>query len=211
MTEQPKIYVAGHRGMVGSSIVPVKSVSNSKLLSAGGANLQYVLTVLFIGLVVTLLVEGATKIEQLPDRSMDVEQADAETLRKMFSIWRDAGLVYYGGLAGALYAHQATYMDSTTFNIMLSVEVLMFVVVGGGTMGADVATVLARGGCRVSVVEPQAPTRQALAQREARSLTVEDGWLYFVHGWTQVVAQVLHFDLTPDLFARLEQAAANSR
>ena len=39
------------------------------------------------------------------------------------------------------------------------------VVVGGGTMGADVATVLARGGCRVSVVEPQAPTRQALTQR----------------------------------------------
>ena len=33
---------------------------------------------------VTLLVEGATKIEQLPDRSMDAEQADAETLRKMF-------------------------------------------------------------------------------------------------------------------------------
>jgi branched-chain amino acid transport system permease protein len=37
------------------------------------------------------------------------------------------------GLAGALYAHQATYMDSTTFNVMLSVELLVFVVVGGGT------------------------------------------------------------------------------
>ena len=33
---------------------------------------------------VTLLVEGATKIEQLPDHTMDSEQADAETLRKMF-------------------------------------------------------------------------------------------------------------------------------
>ena len=33
---------------------------------------------------VTLLVEGATKIEQLPNRALDVEQADAETLRKMF-------------------------------------------------------------------------------------------------------------------------------
>ena len=33
---------------------------------------------------VTLLVEGATKIEQLPDRALDTEQADAETLRKMF-------------------------------------------------------------------------------------------------------------------------------
>ena len=37
------------------------------------------------------------------------------------------------GLAGALYAHHATYMDSTTFNIMLSVEILVFVVVGGGS------------------------------------------------------------------------------
>jgi branched-chain amino acid transport system permease protein len=37
------------------------------------------------------------------------------------------------GIAGALYAHQATYIDSTTFNVMTSVEILTFVVVGGGT------------------------------------------------------------------------------
>lgn len=37
------------------------------------------------------------------------------------------------GIAGGLYAHHATYMDSTTFNIMLSVEILVFVVVGGGS------------------------------------------------------------------------------
>lgn len=37
------------------------------------------------------------------------------------------------GVAGALYAHHATYMDSTTFNIMLGVEILVFVVVGGGS------------------------------------------------------------------------------
>ena len=37
------------------------------------------------------------------------------------------------GLAGALFAHQATYLDSNTFNIMVSVEILMFVVVGGGS------------------------------------------------------------------------------
>jgi shikimate 5-dehydrogenase len=52
---------------------------------------------------------------------------------------------------------------------------------------------------------------QALAQRESRKLKVEDGWLYFVHGWTQVVTQVLHFDLTPELFQRLEAAAATVR
>jgi len=48
---------------------------------------------------------------------------------------------------------------------------------------------------------------QALAQREARKLLVEDGWLYFLHGWTQVIAQVLHIDLTSELFARLQEAA----
>ncbi len=51
----------------------------------------------------------------------------------------------------------------------------------------------------------------ALAQVETRELRVEDGWLYFVHGWTQVVAQVLHIELTTDVFARLEAAAAQVR
>jgi branched-chain amino acid transport system permease protein len=37
------------------------------------------------------------------------------------------------GIAGALYAHQATYIDSTTFNVMMAVEILTFVVVGGGS------------------------------------------------------------------------------
>lgn len=45
------------------------------------------------------------------------------------------------------------------------------VVVGGGTMGADVAVVLARGGARVSVTEPQASQRQALARRVQAALT----------------------------------------
>jgi len=52
---------------------------------------------------------------------------------------------------------------------------------------------------------------QSLAQVESRKVKVEDGWLYFVHGWTQVVAQVLHFDLTPELFNRLNQAAFTVR
>lgn len=52
------------------------------------------------------------------------------------------------GLAGGLYAHQATFMDSTTFNIMIAVEILMFVVVGGSStywgplLGAGFLTLL---------------------------------------------------------------------
>jgi len=52
---------------------------------------------------------------------------------------------------------------------------------------------------------------QAERQAASRDLKVEDGWLYFVHGWTQVVAQVLHIDLTPDRFSRLEEIAASAR
>ena len=52
---------------------------------------------------------------------------------------------------------------------------------------------------------------QSLAQVESRSVKVEDGWIYFVHGWTQVVAQVLHFDLTPALFDKLNAAASSVR
>jgi shikimate 5-dehydrogenase len=52
---------------------------------------------------------------------------------------------------------------------------------------------------------------QALRQRESRNVRVEDGWVYFVHGWSQVVAQVLHVELTDELFARLEAAAAAVR
>jgi shikimate dehydrogenase len=52
---------------------------------------------------------------------------------------------------------------------------------------------------------------QARAQAESRKLRVEDGWLYFVHGWTQVIAQVLHFDLTPALFDQLNQVASTVR
>jgi shikimate 5-dehydrogenase len=52
---------------------------------------------------------------------------------------------------------------------------------------------------------------QSLAQAESRNVKVEDGWLYFVHGWTQVIAQVLHFELTPVLFDQLNQVAATVR
>jgi shikimate dehydrogenase len=52
---------------------------------------------------------------------------------------------------------------------------------------------------------------QAQVQAEARHLRVEDGWLYFLHGWTQVVAQVLHIELTTELFSRLASLAETVR
>ena len=36
---------------------------------------------------------------------------------------------------------------------------------------------------------------QAERQREARSLRVVDGWEYFIHGWTRVIAEVFDLDI----------------
>jgi shikimate 5-dehydrogenase len=48
---------------------------------------------------------------------------------------------------------------------------------------------------------------QALAQAESRHLTIEDGWLYFLYGWTQVIAQVLKVNIEGAMFERLADIA----
>jgi shikimate 5-dehydrogenase len=52
---------------------------------------------------------------------------------------------------------------------------------------------------------------QSKAQEESRNLTIEDGWLYFLHGWTQVIAEVLDIDLDEETFEKLGDAAADLR
>lgn len=56
---------------------------------------------------------------------------------------------------------------------------------------------------------------QARAQREARGLGVEDGWRYFVHGWTRGIAVVFHRDIPAagpgfDELSRLARACRGS-
>ncbi|MES0864321.1 shikimate dehydrogenase [Ruegeria sp. SCPT10] len=36
---------------------------------------------------------------------------------------------------------------------------------------------------------------QADAQQQAKALQIEDGWTYFIHGWTQVIAEVFDVDI----------------
>ena len=36
---------------------------------------------------------------------------------------------------------------------------------------------------------------QARAQKKKRHLLIEDGWIYFVHGWTRVIAEVFDIDI----------------
>ncbi|MCL2034140.1 MAG: shikimate dehydrogenase [Oscillospiraceae bacterium] len=48
---------------------------------------------------------------------------------------------------------------------------------------------------------------QANAQKEARGLHVEDGWIYFIHGWTQVISEVFHIPIEGELLGRLSDIA----
>ena len=54
---------------------------------------------------------------------------------------------------------------------------------------------------------------QARRQAAARRLHVEDGWVYFLHGWTRVMAEVFHIDIPvrgPE-FEKLGDIAARVR
>jgi shikimate dehydrogenase len=52
---------------------------------------------------------------------------------------------------------------------------------------------------------------QALRQKEEKNLHVEDGWIYFIHGWTQVIYEVFHINPGKDIFERLEKIAMDLR
>ena len=53
--------------------------------------------------------------------------------------------------------------------------------------------------------------RQAQAQAEERDLTIEDGWNYFLHGWTEVIAEVFETNVSDGIFEKLAEAAATHR
>lgn len=52
---------------------------------------------------------------------------------------------------------------------------------------------------------------QAEGQKEELGLTIEDGWTYFIHGWTQVIAEVFHIDITGERLALCDKLAASLR
>jgi shikimate 5-dehydrogenase len=52
---------------------------------------------------------------------------------------------------------------------------------------------------------------QAKKQQKRRGLVVEDGWSYFIHGWTEVIAEVFHIDITRDMLNKCKQVAAKYR
>jgi shikimate 5-dehydrogenase len=58
--------------------------------------------------------------------------------------------------------------------------------------------------------------RQANDQKVALNLQIEDGWTYFIHGWTRVIAEVFHLDIpvsgkTFNRFAEIAVSASDRR
>jgi shikimate 5-dehydrogenase len=49
--------------------------------------------------------------------------------------------------------------------------------------------------------------RQAQAQQKEKNLHVEDGWLYFIHGWTQVIAEIFHIEINSATLQNLSDIA----
>lgn len=52
---------------------------------------------------------------------------------------------------------------------------------------------------------------QAERVQADKNLIIEDGWTYFVHGWTQVIAEVFHVDITGATFDRCNDLAMKFR
>ena len=54
---------------------------------------------------------------------------------------------------------------------------------------------------------------QAREQKEQNNLTIEDGWVYFIHGWTRVIAEVfnVHIPTEGPRFEDLSEIAARAR
>lgn len=52
---------------------------------------------------------------------------------------------------------------------------------------------------------------QARAAQGTAGLTIVDGWRYFIHGWTQVIAEVFDVPMPPETVARLAALAEGVR
>lgn len=51
----------------------------------------------------------------------------------------------------------------------------------------------------------------AREQRERAGLRVEDGWRYFVHGWSQAITEVFDVPLAPERVVELSRVAEEMR
>lgn len=55
--------------------------------------------------------------------------------------------------------------------------------------------------------------KQAYTRQKERNLKIEDGWVYFIHGWTRVISEVcnIHIPVKGPVFTELAKIAAKFR
>jgi hypothetical protein len=51
----------------------------------------------------------------------------------------------------------------------------------------------------------------AKEQEKDKRLKIIDGWIYFIHGWTQVMSRVFHIDNISDYFGNFFEAANSKK
>ena len=51
----------------------------------------------------------------------------------------------------------------------------------------------------------------AVRHQEDDHLTIEDGWIYFIHGWTEVIAEVFHVRIDGEIFDECSRLAMQNR
>ena len=49
--------------------------------------------------------------------------------------------------------------------------------------------------------------RQANDQKKEKNLIIEDGWIYFIHGWTQVISEIFHIPIEGEILEELSNLA----
>ncbi len=52
---------------------------------------------------------------------------------------------------------------------------------------------------------------QGIEQKDAKSLHIEDGWRYFIYGWTSVISEVFHIPIVGDVLDKCDEIASNFR
>ncbi len=54
---------------------------------------------------------------------------------------------------------------------------------------------------------------QARTQEKTKALTIHDGWIYFIHGWTRVIAEVFHLNIPTrgSKFDKLSKIASDAK
>ena len=157
----------------------------------------------------------STRLAQRGDLSRritvtDVDQAQLDHIRDVHA---------RAGLAPELFRYVLVHSAAEANEIVGGVPECSLVVNASG-LGKDrpgsptTSELIYPRGCAVWEVNYRGSLeflQHAQGQAAERGLRVVDGWRYFIHGWTQVVAEVFAISIPPEVVEELAAIAASVR